>query len=308
VKVPDTRKARILVVGDVMLDRYWFGDVSRISPEAPVPVVLFRDEELKPGGAANVASNCAALGAKTRILSVTGDDADGIAIGDILRREGVQVSFHADKSIRTTQKLRVIGGHQHQLLRIDFETYPSRQVLAAKLVDFESALPSCNTVILSDYGKGGLAHIARMIARARAAGKRVLAGPKGEDYSRYRGAHLITPNYDELRQTVGAWKSDADLARRAQKLRRQLALEGLLLTRGEEGMTLFREEGVLHVKAEKHEVYDVTGAGDTVIAALATMLASGVALEQAVRIANRAAGIKVTRFGTAAVTKAELFG
>jgi len=308
VKSVDTRKARVLVVGDVMLDRYWYGDVSRISPEAPVPVVLFREEEVKPGGAANVASNCAALGAKTRILSVTGDDADGAAIGNMLRREGVQVSFHADKSIRTTQKLRVIGGHQHQLLRIDFETRPSHQVLAAKLADFKSALPSCNAVILSDYGKGGLEHIARMIAHARAAGKRVLVGPKGEDYSRYRGAHLITPNYDELRQTVGAWKSEADLARRAQKLRRQLALEALLLTRGEEGMTLFREEGVLHVKAEKHEVYDVTGAGDTVIATLATMLAAGIALEQAVRLANRAAGIKVTRFGTAAVTRAELFG
>ena len=163
-------------------------------------------------------------------------------------------------------------------------------------------------MILSDYGKGGLARIAHMIERARAAGKRVLVGPKGEDYSRYRGAYLMTPNRAELRQIVGAWRSEADLARRAQKLRRQLALEALLLTRGEEGMTLFRDSGVLHVKAEKHEVYDVTGAGDTVIATLATMLASGVALEQAVRIANRAAGIKVTRFGTAAVTRTELFG
>jgi rfaE bifunctional protein kinase chain/domain len=146
-----------------------------------------------------------------------------------------------------------------------------------------------------------------MIGRARAAGKRVLVGPKGEDYSRYRGAHLIALNYSELRQAVGTWKSEADLARRAQKLRRQLALEALLLTRGEDGMTLFREEGALHVKAEKHEVYDVTGAGDTVIATLATMLAAGLGLEQAVRLANRAAGIKVTRFGTAAVTRAELF-
>jgi rfaE bifunctional protein kinase chain/domain len=307
-RVPDTKKARVLVVGDVMLDRYWFGEVSRISPEAPVPVVLYREEEVKPGGAANVASNCAALGARTRILSVTGNDADGAAIGDMLRRKGVQVSFHTDRSIRTTQKLRVISGHQHQLLRIDFETQPSRQVLAAKLADFKSALSSCDAVILSDYGKGGLKHIAPMIGRARAAGKRVLVGPKGEDYSRYRGAYLITPNRAELRQTVGAWKNEADLVRRAQKLRRQLALEALLLTRGEEGMTLFREEGVLHVKAEKHEVYDVTGAGDTVIATLATMLAAGVALEQAVRLANRAAGIKVTRFGTAAVTRAELFG
>jgi len=308
VKAPDTRKARVLVVGDVMLDRYWFGDASRISPEAPVPVVLFREEENKPGGAANVASNCAALGAKTRLLSVTGADADGALLARILRKQGVEVSFHGDKSIRTTQKLRVIGGHQHQLLRIDFETSPSREVLAAKLADFEAALPSCNVVILSDYGKGGLAHIARMIGRARAAGKRVLVDPKGEDYSRYKGAHVMTPNRSEMRQIVGRWKSDADLERRAQKLRRQLGLDALLVTRGEEGMTLYRQGRVLHVKAEKREVYDVSGAGDTVIATLATMLAAGIALEQAVRIANRAAGIKVMKFGTAAVSKAELFG
>ena len=307
-KTPDTRKARILVVGDVMLDRYWFGDASRISPEAPVPVVLFRSEETKPGGAANVASNCAALGAKTRLLSVTGADADGALLGRILRRQGVQVNFHGDKSIRTTQKLRVIGGHQHQLLRIDFESNPSREALAAKLADFDAALPSCNAVILSDYGKGGLAHIARMIGRARAAGKRVLVDPKGDDYSRYKGAQLMTPNRTELRQIIGAWKSEADLERRAQKLRRQLGLEALLVTRGEEGMTLYRQGRALHVKAERREVYDVSGAGDTVIATLATMLAAGVGLEQAVRLANRAAGIKVMKFGTAAVGKAELFG
>jgi rfaE bifunctional protein kinase chain/domain len=308
VNAPDTRKARILVVGDVMLDRYWFGDVTRISPEAPVPVVLFRKEEAKAGGAANVASNCSALGARTRLVSVTGDDADGALLARILRKAGVEVNFHRDASIRTTQKLRVIGGNQHQLLRVDFETNPSREVLAAKLADFEAALPSCNTVVLSDYGKGGLTHIARMIGRARAAGKRVLVDPKGDDYSRYKGAHLMTPNRSELRKIVGRWNGDADLERRAQKLRRQLGLVALLVTRGEEGMTLYRQGRALHVKAEKHEVFDVSGAGDTVIAALATMLAAGVGLEQAVRIANRAAGIKVMKFGTAAVSKAELFG
>ena len=291
-----------------MIDRYWFGEVSRISPEAPVPVVLYRKEEVKPGGAANVASNCVALGAKTRILSVTGDDADGATIGKMLRQAGVEVNFHADSSIRTTQKLRVIGGRQHQLLRIDFETNPSSEVLASKLADFEAALPSFDTVILSDYGKGGLAHIARMVGRARAAGKRVLVDPKGGDYSRYRGAHLMTPNRAELRQIAGAWKNEADLERRAQKLRRQLSLDALLLTRGEEGMTLYRQGRVLHVRAETHEVYDVSGAGDTVIATLATMLACGLPLERAVRIANRAAGVKVTKFGTAAVSRAELFG
>ena len=306
-KAPNTKKARILVIGDVMLDRYWFGDASRISPEAPVPVVLFKSERESAGGAANVARNCAALGARTRLVSVVGDDREGRALQKILEKDGVGVNFHRDKSIRTTQKLRVIGGRQHQLLRIDFETNPSREVLASKLADFEAALPACNAVILSDYGKGGLTHIARMIGRARAAGKKVLVDPKGDDYSRYRGAHVMTPNLAELRQIVGAWKTEADLARRAQKLRRRLGLEAMLLTRGEEGMTLFRQGRVFHVKAEKHEVYDVSGAGDTVIAALATMLASGVGLEQAARIANRAAGIKVMKFGTAAVTKAELF-
>ena len=306
-KAPNTKKARILVIGDVMLDRYWFGDASRISPEAPVPVVLFRSERESAGGAANVARNCAALGARTRLVSVVGDDREGRTLQKILEKDGVGVNFHRDKSIRTTQKLRVIGGRQHQLLRIDFETNPSREVLASKLADFEAALPACNAVILSDYGKGGLRHIVRMIGRARAAGKKVLVDPKGDDYSRYRGAHVMTPNLVELRQIVGGWKTEADLARRAQKLRRHLGLEALLLTRGEDGMTLFRQGRVFHVKAEKREVYDVSGAGDTVIAALATMLASGVGLEQAVRIANRAAGIKVMKFGTAAVTKAELF-
>ena len=297
----------MLVIGDVMLDRYWFGDASRISPEAPVPVVLFKTERDSAGGAANVARNCAALGAKTRLFSVVGDDAEGATLRKILEKDGVGVNFHRDKSIRTTQKLRVIGGQQHQLLRIDFETSPSREALAAKLADFERALPSCNAVILSDYGKGGLTHIARMIGRARAAGKRVFVDPKGEDYSRYKGAHVMTPNRAELRQIVGAWKTEADLARRAQKLRRQLGLEALLVTRGEEGMSLYRQGKVFHVRAEKREVYDVSGAGDTVIAVLATMLASGVAMEQSVRIANRAAGIKVMKFGTAAVTRSELF-
>ena len=297
----------MLVIGDVMLDRYWFGDASRISPEAPVPVVLFKTERDSAGGAANVARNCAALGAKTRLFSVVGDDAEGATLRKILEKDGVGVNFHRDKSIRTTQKLRVIGGQQHQLLRIDFETSPSREALAAKLADFERALSSCNAVILSDYGKGGLTHIARMIGRARAAGKRVFVDPKGEDYSRYKGAHVMTPNRAELRQIVGAWKTKADLERRAQKLRRQLGLEALLVTRGEEGMSLYRQGKVFHVRAEKREVYDVSGAGDTVIAVLATMLASGVVMEQSVRIANRAAGIKVMKFGTAAVTRSELF-
>jgi rfaE bifunctional protein kinase chain/domain len=306
-KAPDMRGARVMVVGDVMLDRYWYGDATRISPEAPVPVVLFSKEIDKAGGAANVACNCAALGAKTELLSVVGDDPEGEQLRKLLEDSQVRARLHKDRLIRTTQKLRVLTARQ-QLMRIDFETTPSREVLASKLADFKAGLPRCNVVILSDYGKGGLAHIQQMIKLGRAAGKKVLVDPKGDDYARYKGAHILTPNLVELREVVGTWKSDADLERRAQRLRKQLGAEALLLTRGADGMTLFRDARTVHVKAEKREVYDVSGAGDTVIATLATMLAAGVALESAVRIANRAGGIKVTKLGTAVVTRKELFG
>ena len=299
--------ARVLVVGDVMLDRYWFGEVSRLSPEAPVPIVRFTREIPRLGGAANVAHNCAALGARTQLLSVVGDDAEGRRLEQLLRKAGIRARLHRDPATPTTQKLRVISG-QHQLLRIDFEKTPTREVLASKLADFKDALASCDVVVLSDYGKGGLTHIARMIKLARAAGKRVLVDPKGDDYSRYRGATVVTPNRAELREVVGTWKSESDLERRAQKLRRELGLEALLLTRGEQGMTLYAARGALRVKAEAREVYDVSGAGDTVIAALAVMLAAGEGLQGAVRIANRAGGIKVGKFGTATVTRKELFG
>ena len=297
----------MLVVGDVMLDRYWFGDVSRISPEAPVPVVLIKDEDERLGGAANVAWNCKELGARTRLLSVVGHDEPGRALEKLLRKMGVEAGLHRDRALSTTQKLRVIARRQ-QLLRIDFERPPSREVLASKLEEFKRALPECGAVILSDYGKGGLAHIAEMIRSARRAGKRVLIDPKGDDYARYKGASIITPNTAELREVVGSWKDEKDLKARAQALRNKLGLEALLLTRGEDGMTLFTAKRVVSVKAEKREVMDVTGAGDTVIATLAVMLAAGANLEAAMRISNRAAGIVVGKLGTAAATHAELFG
>jgi rfaE bifunctional protein kinase chain/domain len=300
-------RARVLVVGDVMLDRYWYGDATRISPEAPVPVLLWQREEMRPGGAANVARNCAALGARTRLLSVVGRDAAGGAIARLLKREGVTASLHRDASIRTTQKLRVVH-RKHQLLRVDMESPPSKEVLASKLAEFRAALADCDVVLLSDYGKGGLAHIVTMIREARKAGRRVLVDPKGDDYARYKGASVLTPNLAELREVVGSWASEKDLAQRAQRLRESLKLEALLLTRGEQGMTLFRRGRALHVKARAREVSDVTGAGDTVIATLAVMLAAGEGLESAVRAANRAGGIKVGKFGTAVVTPAELFG
>jgi len=288
-----------------MLDRYWFGDVSRISPEAPVPVVLIRNEDERLGGAANVAWNCKELGARTRLLSVVGRDEPGRALEKLLKKMGVAASLHHDGALHTTQKLRVIGRRQ-QLLRIDFEKPPSREVLATKLAEFKSALRECDVVILSDYGKGGLHHIVEMIRSARRAGKRVLVDPKGDDYSRYKGASVITPNLAELRDVVGSWKDEKDLRGRAQALRDKLGLEALLLTRGEDGMTLFGSK-VSSVKAEKREVMDVTGAGDTVIATLAVMLAAGAKLEAAMRIANRAAGIVVGKLGTAAATHKELF-
>jgi rfaE bifunctional protein kinase chain/domain len=306
-KAINTARARVLVVGDVMLDRYWFGDASRISPEAPVPVVLVQRVEERPGGAANVARNCAALGARTQLLSVIGRDEAGETLARLVSESGVKANLHRDASSPTTVKLRVIG-RQQQLLRIDFETPPSREVLASKLADFDAALPKYAAVILSDYGKGGLAHIARMIGRARAAGKKVLVDPKGEDWSRYKGAHVVTPNRTELREVAGSWKSEADLARRVRAIRQKLGIEALLLTRAEQGMTLFTARGAMHFKAEAREVYDVSGAGDTVIATLGTMLAAGVRLEQAVRIANRAAGIVVGKLGTAVATRKELFG
>jgi rfaE bifunctional protein kinase chain/domain len=297
----------VLVVGDVMLDRYWFGEVSRISPEAPVPVVLIGREEQRLGGAANVAWNCKALGAQTRLLTVVGRDEPGEQLTRLLKKEGIQASLHRDAKLDTTQKLRVIGRKQ-QLLRIDFEKPPSREVLAAKLEEFRSALPECDVVILSDYGKGGLTHITEMIRAARKAAKRVLADPKGDDYSRYKGASIITPNLAELREVVGRWENEKDLKSRATALRAKLDLEALLLTRGEEGMTLFGKSRTTTIPAEAREVFDVTGAGDTVIAALAVMLAAGAGLENAVRIANRAAGIVVGKLGTATASRAELFG
>ncbi len=298
--------ARILVVGDVMLDRYWFGDVSRISPEAPVPVVHVTRSEERPGGAANVARNIAALSAQASLLSVTGDDEPGQRIAELMGEDKVATVLHRDASISTTIKLRVVG-RQQQLLRIDFETTPSHEILAAALSDYERLLPQAQVVILSDYGKGGLAHITRMIEMARAAGKPVLVDPKGEDYARYRNATLLTPNRAEFREVAGRWQSEAELAHKAEALRKELGLAGLLITRSEEGMSLFSDAGHMHEPTRAREVFDVSGAGDTVIATLAVMLACGADMVQAVRVANRAAGIVVGKLGTAVVNREELF-
>ena len=298
-------QTRVLVAGDVMLDRYWFGDVDRISPEAPVPIVKIARSEERPGGAANVARNAAALGARTTLLSAIGTDEPGAALERLIAADGVQTSFHRDPALPTTVKLRVIGRRQ-QLLRIDFETPPSHEVLATKLNDFERLVADHDVVILSDYGKGGLAHIATMIERARTLGKPVLVDPKGEDWAKYRGATAITPNRVEFRQIVGRWRDPYEMAVKAQALRAELDLTALLVTRSEEGMSLYTADGAENIPAVAREVYDVSGAGDTVIATLGVLLGAGADLRSAVRIANEAAGVVVGKLGTAVATPDEL--
>lgn len=299
-------RTAVLVVGDAMLDRYWFGSVDRISPEAPVPIVRVTREEERLGGAANVALNVKTLGAQCTLLTVVGEDEPARILRRLLEEQGVNTVLGSDPALYTIVKLRVIGRSQ-QLIRVDFENQPEHEVLQQMLADYASVLPAHGAVLFSDYGKGGLTHIPRMIELARAAGKPVLIDPKGSDYQRYAGATVITPNRAELAQVIGAWSGEAQLHERAQNLRRALGLTGLLLTRSEEGMTLFDDAGHLDVPAQAREVFDVTGAGDTVIATMATLLAAGLALREAVPIANRAGSIVVGKFGTASVSYEELF-
>jgi D-glycero-beta-D-manno-heptose-7-phosphate kinase len=299
-------KARVLVVGDLMLDRYWHGSVDRISPEAPVPVVKVTREEERIGAAANVAYNVVTLGAQASFLGVVGDDEPGHRLEALLRETGIATHLKRDPGLRTTVKLRVIGRHQ-QLLRMDFENEPDHEALASQTAAFDRLVPQHEAVLFSDYGKGGLAHIESMIKVARGSGKAVLIDPKGSDYSRYHGATVITPNRAELQQVVGSWRTDDELQDKAQQLRETLALDALLVTLGEDGMTLFDARGASHVQAQAREVFDVTGAGDTVIATLATLVAAGLAPRDAMPLANKAGGIVVGKFGTATVTYEELF-
>ena len=299
-------RARVLVVGDAMLDRYWFGAVDRISPEAPVPVVRVNREEERLGGAGNVALNVKTLGAQATLLTVVGDDEPARKLRGLLEQQGVSALLGSDPKLYTIVKLRVIGRSQ-QLIRIDFENQPDHEVLAGMLADYERVLPDHDAVLFSDYGKGGLTHIPRMIELARRLSKPVLIDPKGSDYSRYAGASVITPNRAELAQVIGNWASEAELHERAETLRTKLGLDALLLTRSEDGMSLFDAAGHVQVPAQAREVFDVTGAGDTVIATLAVMLGAGLALREAMPIANRAGSIVVGKFGTATVAYEELF-
>jgi rfaE bifunctional protein kinase chain/domain len=299
-------QARVLVVGDVMLDRYWYGAVDRISPEAPVPVVRVTREEERNGGAANVAFNVVTLGGQASLLTVVGEDEASHKLEALVADTGIQTYFGRDAQLKTTVKLRVIG-RQQQLLRLDFENTPKNEVLATQTATFMELLPSHQSVLFSDYGKGGLAHVSDMIARAVEAGTPILIDPKGSDYSRYQQATVITPNRVELQQVIGTWQDEPDLQTKVQNLRQQLGLQAVLLTRSEEGMTLFDAQGRLDVKAQAREVFDVTGAGDTVIATLATLVAAGLSLREALPWANRAGGLVVGKFGTATVSYEELF-
>ena len=298
--------ASVLVVGDVMLDRYWYGAVDRISPEAPVPVVRITREEERNGGAANVAFNVVTLGAQSSLLTVVGDDEASHKLEALVAQTGIRTYFGRDSDLKTTVKLRVIG-RQQQLIRLDFENTPKSELLATQTAKFEELLPHHGAVLFSDYGKGGLAHVSDMIARARALGKPTLIDPKGSDYSRYQYATVITPNRAELQQVVGSWRDESDLRTKVRNLREQLHLEAVLLTRSEEGMTLFDAQGEQHVSAHAREVFDVTGAGDTVIATMATLVGAGLSLRDAMPLANRAGGIVVGKFGTATVSYEELF-
>ena len=299
-------QAKVLVVGDVMLDRYWYGAVDRISPEAPVPVVRITREENRLGGCANVAFNAVSVGAQASLLSVVGDDEASHLLQDLIAKSGITPYFGRDAQLKTTVKLRVIG-RQQQLLRVDFENTPQNEVLSSQTQQFMQLLVDHPVVLFSDYGKGGLAHVTDMIAAARKANKAVLIDPKGSDFSRYAGASCITPNRAELQQVVGGWNSEEELSTKAHNLRKHLQLDAVLLTRSEEGMTLFDAQGAAHIAAQAREVFDVTGAGDTVIATLAALVAAGMSLRDAMPWANRAGGVVVGKFGTATVSYEELF-
>lgn len=298
--------ARVLVVGDVMLDSYWHGPALRISPEAPVPVVKIDLQEARVGGAGNVALNAAMLGATTHLLGLAGQDPSADQIEALLAASRVRSRLQRVANSKTITKLRVLSRNQ-QLIRLDFEDHFPEWDPQALLEDFIRCLPEVDVVILSDYAKGALRRSRDLIIAARRAGKTVIVDPKGEDFERYRGASLITPNLSEFEAVVGHCDSEAEIERRGIALREQLELDAILVTRSEKGMTLLeRGQPPLHLPTRTQDVYDVTGAGDTVVATLGAALGAGMPLKEAVILSNVAAGIVVAKLGTATVTPDEL--
>ena len=299
-------QARVLVVGDAMLDRYWYGGVERISPEAPVPVVAVTGVEERPGGAANVASNVTALGAHCTLMAVTGDDTDADCLATMLESKGIQTRLLRDKLVNTTVKLRVVS-QQQQLIRIDFEAPTSKDARNKMLNGYLSRLNEFDVVILSDYGKGGLGDIQEMIHAAREKNVPLVIDPKGDDYEPYKGATLITPNRKEFERVAGRYQDEDELVDKARGLVERLELEAVLVTRSEEGMSLISRSGnVVHMPARAREVFDVTGAGDTVIATIAAAYAAGGEPADALHLANIAAGIVVGKLGSATATPEEI--
>ncbi|MDM8545151.1 bifunctional D-glycero-beta-D-manno-heptose-7-phosphate kinase/D-glycero-beta-D-manno-heptose 1-phosphate adenylyltransferase HldE [Candidatus Venteria ishoeyi] len=304
--IPDFKRARVLVLGDVMLDRYWHGSTSRISPEAPVPVVRVQQQQERPGGAANVALNIRALNANAQLMGVTGDDSIADMLEQQLREQGVDCFFQRHADVPTITKLRILSRHQ-QLIRVDFEEAFASLDIPALQTQLADILPQVQVVVLSDYAKGALSDPGEYIAMARAAGRPVLVDPKGQDFRRYRGATLITPNLTEFEAVVGTCPDENTLVERGEQLRKDLELAALLITRSEHGMTLLQKNHApLHLPAQAREVYDVTGAGDTVIGVLAASLAAGEDLASATALANLAASLVVAKLGAETITPAEL--
>jgi D-beta-D-heptose 7-phosphate kinase/D-beta-D-heptose 1-phosphate adenosyltransferase len=304
--LPNFTTAQIMVVGDVMLDRYWYGLTSRISPEAPVPIVHVANRDDRPGGAGNVAVNAASLGATVTLLGLIGNDEAATTLQSLLTNQGIHCHLKRIPNIATITKLRIISRHQ-QLIRLDFEDGFTPSHSEVLLPTYESTLQGKPVVILSDYGKGTVPEPRRLITLGREAKVPVLIDPKSADFSRYYGASIITPNLAEFEAVVGSCPDEPTLVKKGERLRQELALEALLITRGEQGMTLLQKEcPPLHLPTKAQEVFDVTGAGDTVISVLATALAAGSTLKEATILANLAAGIVVGKLGTASVTLDEL--
>jgi D-beta-D-heptose 7-phosphate kinase/D-beta-D-heptose 1-phosphate adenosyltransferase len=299
-------QCRILVAGDAMLDRYWFGTVERISPEAPVPIVRVDEIQERAGGAANVAMNVASMGANCTLCSVVGADEAGASLQSLLGKTSITCHFAIDKVGKTVTKLRMISQHQ-QLMRADFESAPSDDALERYMDGYVSALADADVVVMSDYGKGGLNHVEKMIQAANDQSKPVLVDPKGMNFSRYSNATIITPNVQEFEAVVGPAKTDDEIRNKAIDLIRELNVHGILITRGEKGMVLVeKEEQWFDYPSVAKEVFDVSGAGDTVIAAFGIGYAMALPDESAVRLANTAAGVVVGKLGTATVSLEEI--
>ncbi len=306
ITIPDFSQARILVVGDLMLDRYWHGPTSRISPEAPVPVVKIEESEERPGGAGNVALNIAALNGHPALVGLTGQDEPARILKQRLMHQGVDCRFVELENCTTITKLRILSRHQ-QLIRLDFEDGFHADSCESLSSAFQEQLPDYDVVLFSDYQKGTLRELPELISLARAEGKQVIIDPKGHDFSIYRGASLLTPNLSEFEAIVGHCENDAQLLEKAEQLRQQMELNALLITRSEKGMTLVQSgQNPVHLPTRARDVFDVTGAGDTVIATLAASLAVGLSLVDATRLANLAASVVVGKVGTATVTVHEL--